>query len=278
MSFSQLILFILLFKILVSCSVDSEDLSAHCSVKKSEKDALIIGENDWILASETGDVYQNQSELSAGLVIIPKIMAKCTGFLINEDTLMTNNHCISAANKSDGVSVYFRLLDGRRQKYDCSEFIMTNSLLDFTLMRCKGSPGREVGWVSLSDERPKPMESIYLVQENCDYIRNPRCEINKYVSYGRITKLQTNRIYHDADTLGGSSGSPIFSRLSHQVIAIHNSGFYGETRELDLNLGIPMFQIRSYIENNSNIKIYDTQTDPVESVEDNESSQGCSLL
>lgn len=255
MSFAKFIFFVLLLKMIVSCSPSGDSKNSYLS--SCSDNPLIIGDNDWIHFEETGDDNQNLNEMTVGLVTIPKLFAKCTGFMINEDTLMTNNHCIPDEQKAENVTVHFRIDSQKRLKYDCSEFIMTSFLLDFTLMRCAGKPGREVGWVGLSQERPLVNQSIYVVQENCDYIENPRCTIDKFVSFGKVLKSQTNRTYHNADTLGGSSGSPVFSVATQQVVAIHNSGSYGSGQEPDVNLGVPMFQIKSFIESMSNIDIYE---------------------
>ena len=129
MSFPKLIFLLLVLKMITNCSRDQDPTSMSCVEYDSSQDPLIIGDNDWIHHEETGGVQQNLNELAVGLVQIPKIYAKCTGFLINEDTLMTNNHCIPDASKSAQVTALFRHPDGSRKKYDCSHLLNQQILL-----------------------------------------------------------------------------------------------------------------------------------------------------
>lgn len=209
---------------------------------------IIIGDNDWIDHTQTGDDAQNANERTVAQIKIPALMANCTGFLINADTLMTNNHCIGSAAQTVNVKAVFRDVDGVKSTYSCDQFITTNSQYDFTLVKCANSPGLKFGWVGLSDVKPEVRARIYVVQENCDYIQDPRCVMNKFVAFGDVVESQAARLFHDADTLGGSSGSPIFSEDTHQVVALHHAG--GVNR----NEGIPMYQIKKIIGNTTQVK------------------------
>jgi hypothetical protein len=223
---------------------------------------IIIGNNDWINYTKTGDEAQNANERTVAQVKIPALIASCTGFLINEDTLMTNNHCIAAASYAVNVKAIFRDTDGTRTTYSCDQFITTSTLYDFTLVRCTNSPGLKFGWVGLAKEIPVQYTPIYLVEENCDFISNPRCTIDKFVAFGEVLISQANRTFHDADTLAGSSGSPIFSRDTHQVISLHNSAVPATSITPAMNAGVPMYLIRKIIEQNSTtaIPIYEFGT------------------
>lgn len=211
---------------------------------------IIIGTNDWIDHAQTGDDPQNANERTVALVKIPALMANCTGFLVNEDTLMTNNHCIGSAAEALNVRAIFRDGNDAKATYACDKFITTNSQYDFTLVKCTGSPGRRFGWVGLAEQKTQPGERIYVVQENCDYLQDPRCVINKYVAFGEVLASQAARLFHDADTLGGSSGSPIFSEETHQVVALHHAG------GVDRNEGVPMYQIKMMIAATTKVQTY----------------------
>ncbi len=215
---------------------------------------IIIGSNDWIDHGQTGDDPQNANERTVALVKIPALMANCTGFLINEDTLMTNNHCIGSVGQAVNVKAVFRDDNDVKTTYACDQFITTNSQYDFTLVKCSGVPGQKFGWVGLSEQKAVASERIYVVQENCDYIQDPRCVINKYVAFGEVLASQAARLFHDADTLGGSSGSPVFSEETHQVVALHHAG--GSNR----NEGIPMYQIKELIAATTKVQTYEIGT------------------
>jgi hypothetical protein len=130
------------------------------------------------------------------------------------------------------------------------------------LVKCTNSPGLKFGWVGLAKEIPAQYTPIYLVEENCDFISNPRCTIDKFVAFGEVLISQSNRTFHDADTLAGSSGSPIFSRDTHQVISLHNSAVPATSTTPAMNAGVPMYLIRKVIEQYStpSIPIYEFGT------------------
>lgn len=241
------------FFLFVSC----DDVSIQSQCESSLASTSIIGPLDWIKFDETGDFPQNANELAVAQIKIPASIASCTGFLINENTIMTNNHCISSAAKAINVTAIFRSESGERTSFACDEFITTNYKYDFSLVKCKGKPGKDFGWVGLSRQRSDEYSKIYLVQENCNYIGDPRCLINKYVSFGDVLGSQTTRIYHDADTLPGSSGSPIFLQGTHQVVAIHNAGSVRSDGSKAKNGGVPMYQIRKLIEDSTDVIIHE---------------------
>jgi len=215
---------------------------------------IIIGNNDWVDHAQTGDDPQNANERTVAQIKIPALLASCTGFLINEDTLMTNNHCIGTAAEALNVKAVFRDEDGTKTTFTCDQFITTNAQYDFTLVKCANAPGLTFGWVGLADMKPEIDERIYVVQENCDYIRDPRCVMNKYVAFGEVLGSQTARMFHDADTLGGSSGSPVFSEETHQVVALHHAG------GINQNEGIPMVQIKKIITTTTRVKLHEYGT------------------
>ena len=121
-------------------------------------------------------------------------------------------------------------------------------------LRCKRSPGSIFGKIKLSKSEPEVDMPIYLIHQNCDYYQNKGCKRSKKISFGKITEINDFRLSHNADTLPGSSGSPIFSKETHELIGIHNSGSgHEETNGVrngrgKENLGIRMSQIVSDIQ------------------------------
>lgn len=170
---------------------------------------------------------------------------------------MTNNHCIGNSTDSSNVTAIFRSATGKRETFKCQQFIYTNSSLDYTLINCEGSPGHKYGWLGLSKFKNEIGDKIYAIQENCDYLADPYCVINKFVSYGNISHSQNNKVTYDLDTLPGSSGSPVFSEKNHQVLAIHHAGIYATSTSVEMNEGIPMDRIRLNIETYTNVKIFE---------------------
>src|SRR5690606_3164747 len=92
-----------------------------------------------------------------------------------------------------------------------------------------------------------------------DYLNEPRCMVHKYLAKGKIHRAGLNSISHDADTLGGSSGSPIFYQGTHELIGIHHAGMAKSGSSPAMNFGIPMHRIAQYlVDNHPEINIYES--------------------
>src|SRR5690606_9835311 len=117
--------------------------------------------------------------------------------------------------------------------------------LDFALLRCEGSPGAQYGTVNLARSAAAAGSDIYVIHQNCDYYNEQDCDPTKKISRGKLVKIRSEdgEYAHNADTLGGSSGSPMFGP-NHEVIAIHHAGaggwFNGRGYE---NYAVPMHKI-----------------------------------
>lgn len=234
-------------------------LSIACGKKEAADSAgglksssVIIGDIDWV---ETEDLaassLEAQNAKAVGKIDLPWANSRCTAFLISDDVIMTNQHCIEEAAHARGVTATFDLVAGsssdQQQVFDCSEFVGNDEELDFALLRCHGSPGAQYGKVELAEAAGIVGSSIYVIHQNCDYYTDSDCIPTKKISRGSIQKIDSNGEYvHNADTLGGSSGSPTFGP-DHKVVAIHHAGagFMGHGYE---NYAVPMFKIKSKIQ------------------------------
>lgn len=236
----------LLAFLLVSCGGAIDQNSNETKVA-----SIIVGELDW--KEITSLPADNSMRLTASAVAdisLPFIGSRCTGFLISEDILMTNEHCVPSASHSRGLTATFKREAGvsetakKLSEFDCSEFIGNNRELDFALLRCSGSPGGTYGYVSLSEEAPVRDQDVYIVQQNCDYYTTRNCDWTKKYAQGSLTRIENSSVVHNVDTLGGSSGSPIFDQTSHKVIALHHAGLgnNGNGRGIE-NYGVVMKEI-----------------------------------
>lgn len=216
--------------------------------------SIIVGSLDWYEVTELKSSSIRAASRSVAHVDLPVMGSRCTGFLISEDVLMTNQHCIPSEMHSKGVTVSFNLEYGTKlgseERFDCSEFIGNNQELDFALLKCKGQPGKKYGHVQLSEGSVLEGDQVYVVQQNCDYYTDRNCLYTKKVSHGDVLET-SNEITHNADTLGGSSGSPVFSETSHKVVAIHHAGYgnNGAGRGVE-NYAVPMSKIVPFIKSN----------------------------
>lgn len=229
-----------------SCGKSKEDGGLKMGIPAK----IITGNSvDWKEVTELQEESRERvNSRKVGLVDIPAIGSRCTGFLINEDTVMTNQHCISSPSWAVGVTVSFNTLNSvaeeERVKVNCSEFLGNNREFDFALLKCEGSPGSQLGWVQLQEEESSLVdEAIYVIHQNCDYYLDRGCDPSKKYSPGRILRKDADWV-HDADTLGGSSGSPVFKNGSHKVVALHHAGRgnNGLGRGLE-NYAVPMSDV-----------------------------------
>ncbi len=241
--------FILGFMLLVTACGRQEKPTDFTGVFSSQ---IIIGDLDWkeiTTLSSSSPIRQNGK--AVGAVDLPVMGSRCTGFLISDNVFMTNHHCIPTSSHARGVTVKFKHEKGvspsDHAKYDCSEFIGNNKELDFALLKCAGNPGAKFGFVELDSDQKSQGTAIYVVQQNCDYYMSSGCDWTKKYSEGSITKVAAE-YSHNADTLGGSSGSPVFSKTSHQVVGIHHAGAgnNGMGRGYE-NFAVPMSKIVPYI-------------------------------
>ncbi len=245
--------FLSLATLLASCGGGKADPSGEFQTTTS---SIIIGDLDWeeISVLKSGSLEQKNA-LAVAHVDLPVMGSRCTGFLISDDVVMTNQHCIPTLAHAKGVTVSFEVIagvpKGSEKRFDCSEFIGNNQALDFALLKCKGNPGRQYGKVELTEEPVQVGEPVYVVQQNCDYYSKRDCYYTKKISFGEVSHIKGNSYTHNADTLGGSSGSPIFSQDTHEVVAIHHAGLgnNGQGRGLE-NYGVSMSEIVSHIKEN----------------------------
>jgi V8-like Glu-specific endopeptidase len=223
---------LLVFGLIVACGESYEP--GLQGPQTPELAPVIIGELEWQEVSDFAEDSRVQ-ELAApvGEVQLPMMGSRCTGFLITKDIVMTNHHCIPTKAHAQGVKVSFNhLKDVARENhetYKCDEFIMNHRSLDYALLRCQGAPGDKFGTVQLNAMKAQKIKEVLVIQQNCDYYSDRSCDWTKKIAYGAKTRIQqwgngATDIVHDADTLGGSSGSPVFDRETGHVIALHHAG------------------------------------------------------
>ncbi|MBF0205455.1 MAG: trypsin-like peptidase domain-containing protein [Oligoflexia bacterium] len=248
-------------------------------------DKSIIGNVDWqSIANFNRDSNIYKTSTPIGLLNIfykGGSASRCTAFLISDDLIMTNWHCAPSATEFKGARFYLDFLTGKNRNdflktpyYDCNNLVLTYRPLDVALLRCSGLPGRTNGKVKLEGEQRNyyPNPKIYVIHQNCDYHYTPGCAPTKKFSpvmmlsksdgYGDLNNID---IFYDADTLGGSSGSPVFLVENNKVIALHHlghnnsNGLANANADADAdananddgrgvaNSGVPMYKILSYI-------------------------------
>lgn len=249
-SYYSMMVAVVSLMLISSCGKQSDDAGNGQVTSGS----IIVGDLGWREIGTSSSSVMKQNAKAVADIDLPKMGSRCTGFLVANNVLMTNQHCIPSASHARGVTVTFDHVKGvaksAQKRFKCDQFIGNNRTLDYALLKCEGNPGAEYGVVDLSDDPVGKGTNIYVVQQNCDYYTKRDCDWTKKYSTGQVTKVAAE-YSHNADTLGGSSGSPVFSSSSNKVVAIHHAGYgnngFGRGYE---NYAVPMHKIVQDIHTN----------------------------
>ncbi|OOE82727.1 hypothetical protein BZG73_12730 [Salinivibrio siamensis] len=165
----------------------------------------------------------------------------CTGWRVGPDNHMfTNNHCVESQTELANTEVWFnyqRPTCGRGQITDVvkvtgAQLLNTDYTLDYTLFSVNNfAKVAQFGYMGLDVRQPQRGETIFIPQHGAG---NPKelsiesdqnsggiCQIDVAITNGRGSNTDTG---YFCDTTGGSSGSPVLAKDSHNVIALHHFG------------------------------------------------------
>lgn len=199
---------------------------------------------DWI---ETGVLLPNSIEYESTRPVAALQLPGgnwCTGFLVAVDVLMTAHHCVPSQLAAQEVKAVFGWETGvpkeQWETYSCDILLETwaESSWGATLLRCRAGPlnaseqtlpGERWGTASLCNEKIKSDNPIYVVHQN-DRLTSDTFGQNKKIAFGVVANPNWDKylLSHDADTLNGSSGGPLFNPETSNVIAYHRGATTGD--------------------------------------------------
>jgi lysyl endopeptidase len=183
------------------------------------------------------DVYEH-AEPVARLLIDGTVL--CTAFRVGEENrLLTNHHCFTESREARQTEVWFG--------YDCvacgsttanvpvkvngSRVLATSKPLDYTLFTVDDfSRVERFGHLELSDRPAERGEAIYIPQHPSgrpteiamdSSVDGGNCVVKNAVYDGYVAGSDVS---YYCDTEFGSSGSPVLSRDTHEVVALHHFG------------------------------------------------------
>jgi V8-like Glu-specific endopeptidase len=170
----------------------------------------------------------------------------CTAALISNEYAITNHHCLPGI---DGwVTLEARLEMGYLDEKEESRVrvfpvavrpVETSEELDYSILRVGGRPAERYGTLRLSSAAPVPRESLFIIHHPEGA---PQMLTRKDCAARAVAAPD---MVHSCDTLGGSSGSPIFSDETLDVVGLHfagsEEGNYGK-RMADLVARSPILQ------------------------------------
>lgn len=175
--------------------------------------------------------------------------AVCSGFLVSRDLLMTNEHCISSGSEARSAVAEFRY-DSHAAlptRYRGMALVVSNAALDYALLRLRGNPSQH-GRVLFAASGPQlEGRSLAIIQHPAGEPKQASVADCKVSGLNRTGVGGTNTDFgHLCDTLGGSSGSPVFDWSSLRVVGLHHLGFR-EGIDEPVNQAVRMQLIRAHV-------------------------------
>jgi len=201
-----------------------------------------------------------QGLASVGRIDHPALGQIGTGFLVRDDVLATNRHVLDHLTGGTGVLLpELGAIARFRCEYGEQEPPETKAQL---LRAMKPHPTLDIAFFEIdasANRKPLLLDSVTRVEDGhpiavigfpsegsganplfADAIFSGKYGV-KRGSLGEVMDPADPLLFHDCSTLGGNSGSPVFSLVSHQVIGIHRSGWFTYRNEA---LAIKEFQNR----------------------------------
>jgi hypothetical protein len=152
-------------------------------------------------------------------------MFLCTASIISENYILTNYHCIPG---QVGMKVLEAKLElGYLHEIDTSTVSSfnvdpvaeeSNANLDYAIVRVQGNPSKTYGNIDISADNIFEKDAVFIIHHPEG---SPKTLSRKQCF---ITSLKGPDITHSCDTMPGSSGSPVFSDETYQVVGLHFAG------------------------------------------------------
>jgi V8-like Glu-specific endopeptidase len=205
---------------------------------------------------ESISAYKNVAQLygpSRAIAKLSFVMNRnsytCTGFLINDNSMLTNQHCIGSNQVcATAVALFgYEIGDNGQlnfgQQYRCLSVIDFDISLDVALIKLEGDPGMTWGHLELTRRALDQDEQAFVIQHpggQPKQIARNKCYLSTLIADGRAPMVDVG---HKCDTAEGSSGSPILGQ-DYKVVGLHHWGFKDDDcRWAGENRGIRMVGI-----------------------------------
>lgn len=172
-----------------------------------------------------------QSANSVCLVKIGTTKAVGSGFLIDNNLLITNNHVLKDVATAKDSKLWFDYQDNpsgtERQlvefELDPDVYFKTSIENDFTAVKIKdnatGSANEQFGALKLKSVNAEKGDYVNIIQHPA----GQKKQISLY--HNAVTMSDDSVVQYLTDTLPGASGSPVFNS-DWEVVALHHAGKY----------------------------------------------------
>ncbi|MEM8855260.1 MAG: bifunctional trypsin-like peptidase domain-containing/SEL1-like repeat protein [Pseudomonadota bacterium] len=148
----------------------------------------------------------------------------CTAVLIDEELMLTNHHCLADNPSGRVVDALLwmgylapRSREGVRQYGVDVVPVEANPALDYAIHRVRGRPGRDWGTVRLAADRAvRERQSLFVVHHPAG-----RSQHVSLACASGEPAVEGDDLLHQCDTLGGSSGAPVFDNETRTMVGLH---------------------------------------------------------
>ncbi len=161
--------------------------------------------------------------------------AVCTGFMITDDYMVTNYHCIpdqAICETAVAVFGYLRSVEDETsygESFKCSEIVrsMNGNTYDLSIIKLAGAPGQagQYGHIALDDNAVvlgDPLIIIGYPYGNPEVASRKHCAVSTLPAESPTSPNPID-LGHTCDTDEGSSGSPVLSK-DFKLVGIHHWG------------------------------------------------------
>lgn len=149
--------------------------------------------------------------------------ANCSGFLVNEDTIVTAGHCVDANDCADYAYVFgFSYVQdsdvptkvSNKEIYNCQKVIkrVYNPSTDFAIVKLDRKVEGHIP-LRLANQQPQAGDKVAV-------IGHPSGLPTKIADGAQIRKIDQHYFVANMDTYGGNSGSAVFNADTFEVIGI----------------------------------------------------------
>ncbi|WP_127498575.1 trypsin-like serine peptidase [Actinoplanes solisilvae] len=164
----------------------------------------------------------------------------CTGWRVGaQNRMLTNNHCFTNSAQAYDTEVWFNYQCAKCGGYDVyqptkvwgAQVLATDKTYDYTLFSVdKFESVRKFGYLTLDTKRPAKNQELYVPQHPAGEptriagSRGDQAGNCAVTNPGYDGYAPGSDVAYFCDTEGGSSGSPVLSRSTDKVVALHHFG------------------------------------------------------
>ncbi|MBN8508063.1 MAG: bifunctional trypsin-like peptidase domain-containing/SEL1-like repeat protein [Burkholderiales bacterium] len=156
----------------------------------------------------------------------------CTASVISDRFVLTNHHCIPGLDGFVVLAAQLRMgyLSDQSPAPDVYPVALapteTDARLDYSIVEVGNRPAARYGVVNLARQGALPGDDLFIVHHP---LNKPLQLTRKDCRVMRLTAETPSQFAHRCHTLVGSSGAPLFSVATWQVVGLHFQGGASDT-------------------------------------------------